>query len=72
MDSDEVLASEILGHGAYLCLRRSSGGDAGKAAAAPIDALAHGSGCATNSTRARLRPSSPSPSCAGRERPRPT
>ena len=40
MDSDEVLASEILGHGAYLCLRRSSGGDAGKAAAAPIDALA--------------------------------
>src|SRR2546429_8555340 len=40
MDSDEVLASEILGHGAYLCLRRSSGGDAGTAAAAPIDALA--------------------------------
>jgi len=40
MNSDEVLASEILGHGAYLCLRRSSGGDAGKAAAAPIDALA--------------------------------
>src|SRR3989454_11833914 len=40
MDSDEVLASEILGHGAYLCLRRSSSGDLGKAAAAPIDALA--------------------------------
>src|SRR6266446_3312857 len=36
MDSDEVLASEILGHGAYLCLRRSSGGDASKAAAADI------------------------------------
>src|SRR5712691_12133961 len=40
MDSDEVLASEILGHGAYLCLCMSSGGDVGKAAAAPIDALA--------------------------------
>jgi hypothetical protein len=40
MDSDEVLASEILGHGAYLCLRQASGGDLGKTAAAPIHSLA--------------------------------
>src|SRR5712691_10810856 len=40
MVSDEFLASEILGHGAYLCLRRSGDGDVHKAAAAPIDALA--------------------------------
>src|SRR5437879_13783716 len=40
MDSDEVLASEILGHGAYLCMRRSNGSDLSIAEAAPIDALA--------------------------------
>jgi hypothetical protein len=40
MGSDEFLASEILGHGAYLCLRRSGDGDVYKATAAPIDALA--------------------------------
>jgi len=39
MVSDEFLASEILGHGAYLCLRRSDG-DLRKAEAAPIEALA--------------------------------
>src|SRR5262245_26761693 len=37
--TDEVLESEILGYGGYLCLRWSL--DAGRAAAAPIDALAH-------------------------------
>src|SRR5712692_9242023 len=40
MVSDEFLPSEILGHGAYLCLRRSSGSDLSIAEAAPIDALA--------------------------------
>src|ERR1700730_6217638 len=40
MVSDEFLASEILGHGAYLCLRRSDGGDLRKVEAAPVDALA--------------------------------
>jgi hypothetical protein len=41
MVSDEFLPDEILGHGAYLCLRRSDdGGDARTAAAAPIEALA--------------------------------
>jgi hypothetical protein len=40
MVSDEFLASEILGHGAYLCLRVSEGGDLRKAEAAPIGALA--------------------------------
>lgn len=40
MVSDEFLASEILGHGAYLCLRRSGGGDLRKTEAAPIEPLA--------------------------------
>jgi hypothetical protein len=40
MVNDEFLANEILGHGAYLCLRRSEGGDARAAAAAPIEPLA--------------------------------
>ncbi len=40
MVSDEFLASEILGHGAYLCLRTSEGGDLRKAEAAPIGPLA--------------------------------
>ena len=40
MDSDEFLANETLGHGAYLCLRRSSGGDLRQAESAPIEALA--------------------------------
>jgi hypothetical protein len=40
MVSDESLASEILGHGAYLCLRAAEGGDLRKAEAAPIGALA--------------------------------
>src|ERR1700682_5297585 len=40
MGSDEILASEILGHGAYLCLRGSGDGDVGKGAAASVDALA--------------------------------
>ncbi len=40
MVSDEFLASEILGHGAYLCLRQSGDGDVRKAQAAPVDALA--------------------------------
>lgn len=40
MVSDEFFPDEILGHGAYLCLRRSEDGDTRTAAAAPIEALA--------------------------------
>jgi hypothetical protein len=40
MVSDEFLAREILGHGAYLCLRRSDGGDLQSAGARRIAALA--------------------------------
>src|SRR5262249_38458435 len=40
MRTDEVLQNEVLGHGAYLCLRRSGTGDLGAAAAAPVEALA--------------------------------
>ena len=40
MVSDEFLPNETLGHGAYLCLRRSDGDDLSSAATAPIDALA--------------------------------
>src|SRR5215831_16760091 len=40
MLNDDVLAREILGHGAYLCLRRSDAGDAGRAKAAPVAAMA--------------------------------
>ena len=40
MVSNEFLANEILGHGAYLCLRRSDGGDLRKAEVAPIEPLA--------------------------------
>ncbi len=40
MVSDEFLASQILGHGAYLCLRAPEGSDLGRAAAAPVGALA--------------------------------
>lgn len=40
MASDEFLANEILGHGAYLCLRRSEGGDGRAAAATSIEPLA--------------------------------
>jgi len=40
MVSDEFLPNETLGHGAYLCLRRSDGDDLSIAASAPIDALA--------------------------------
>jgi hypothetical protein len=40
MASDEFLANEILGHAAYLCLRRADGGDLRKAETAPIGALA--------------------------------
>jgi hypothetical protein len=40
MVSDEFLRGEILGHGAYLCLRQSDGGDGHRAAAAPIELLA--------------------------------
>lgn len=40
MVSDEFFPGEILGHGAYLCLGRSDGGDTRAAAAAPIEALA--------------------------------
>ena len=39
MTNEEVLASEILGHGAYVCLRRSDG-DVRAARSAPIEALA--------------------------------
>ena len=39
MANDEFLAREILNHGAYLCLRRSEGGDV-RTVAAPIGALA--------------------------------
>src|SRR5215475_4461601 len=40
MLSDEFLASEILGHGAYLCLRHAGGGDVRSAGAARIATLA--------------------------------
>src|SRR5262245_46694664 len=40
MKTDEVLDSEILGHGAYLCLRWSTDVDLAEVAAAPIEALA--------------------------------
>ncbi len=40
MASDEFLAREILGHGAYLCLRRPDGGDVRSAGGARIPALA--------------------------------
>ena len=38
--ADEFGAQEILGYGAYLCLRRTDGGDAGKGGAARVVALA--------------------------------
>jgi hypothetical protein len=40
MDNQQFLAQEILGHGAYLCLRRVDGGDVLGPAAANIPALA--------------------------------
>jgi hypothetical protein len=40
MDRDEVLAGEIVGHGAYICLRASSHTDPAALRAAPISALA--------------------------------
>src|SRR5882672_1103969 len=40
MISNEFLASEILGHGAYLCVRRSGNGDVRRAGAARISTLA--------------------------------
>ena len=40
MANDEFLAREILSHGAYLCLRRSDGGDVRKAGAQRVAALA--------------------------------
>ncbi len=40
MADDEFLANEILGHGAYLCLGPSGGGDVRRAGAARIAALA--------------------------------
>jgi hypothetical protein len=38
--TDESGAQEILGYGAYLCLRRTDGGDAAMAGAARLAALA--------------------------------
>ena len=40
LTNDGVLAREILGHGAYLCLRPAEGGDPRAVAAAPVAALA--------------------------------
>ena len=40
MSANDVLAREILGHGAYICLRRAPGGDEPALAAAPVAALA--------------------------------
>ncbi len=40
MVSDEFLSNEILGHGAYLCLRASESADVRRAAAAPVGLLA--------------------------------
>lgn len=40
MDGDEFLAREIVRHGAYVCMRRSAGGDGRAAAAAAVPALA--------------------------------
>src|SRR5213593_1574286 len=40
MISNEFLASEILGHGAYLCVRRSGSGDVRSAGANRVAALA--------------------------------
>jgi hypothetical protein len=40
MTSNEFLDREILGHGAYLCLRRVTGGDVRKVEAARVDVLA--------------------------------
>lgn len=55
MVSDEFLASEILGHGAYLCLRRANGG--GRAApGVPLDALA-----ARLGLRNEFEPGTPAP-----------
>jgi hypothetical protein len=39
MTSDELIPTEVLGHGAYLCVRRSGGGEV-RSAGAPLAALA--------------------------------
>jgi hypothetical protein len=40
MSANDVLAREILGYGAYVCLRRAAGADARALGAAPVEALA--------------------------------
>ena len=40
MANSAFMVSEIVGHGAYVCLRRASGADVEAAARAPIETLA--------------------------------